>query len=50
MQRYFSKNKKNNKFELNSDDIYHITRVMRMKSNDKIEVVYNNEVYICNLY
>ena len=49
MQRYFSKNKKNNKFELNSDDIYHITRVMRMKSNDKIEVVYNNEVYICNL-
>ena len=49
MQRYFSKKLENNKFELNNDDIYHITRVMRMKSNDKIEVVYNNEVYICNL-
>lgn len=49
MQRYFSKKLENNKFELNSDDLYHITRVMRMKSNDKIEVVYNNEVYICNL-
>jgi len=50
MQRYFSKKIENNRFELNNDDIYHITRVMRMKSNDKIEVVYNNEVYICNLY
>lgn len=49
MQRYFSKRLENNKFELNNDDIYHITRVMRMKTNDKIEVVYNNEVYICNL-
>ena len=49
MQRYFSNKLKNNKFELNNDDIYHITRVMRMKANDKIEVVYNNEVYICNL-
>lgn len=49
MQRYFSKKLENNKFELNNDDLYHITRVMRMKTNDKIEVVYNSEVYICNL-
>ena len=49
MQRYFSSKLKDNKFELNNDDLYHITRVMRMKSKDKIEVVYNNEVYICNL-
>lgn len=49
MQRYFSSKLKDNKFELNNDDLYHITRVMRMKTNDKIEVVYNNEVYICNL-
>lgn len=50
MQRYFSNKLVNNKFNLNNDDIYHITRVMRMKTNDKIEVVYNNEVYICNLF
>ena len=49
MQRYFSNKLENNKFELNSDDIYHITKVMRMKTGDSIEVVYNNEVYICNL-
>ena len=49
MQRYFSSKLKDNKFELNNDDLYHITRVMRMKANDKVEVVYNSEVYICNL-
>lgn len=49
MQRYFSKKLENNMFELNKDDLYHITRVMRMKTGDFIEVVYNNEVYICNL-
>ena len=49
MQRYFSNKLENNKFELKSDDIYHITRVMRMKSGDNIEVVYNEEVYICSL-
>lgn len=46
MQRYFSKNEK---LELNKDDIHHITNVMRMKKNDKIEIVYNNEVFLCNL-
>ena len=49
MQRYFSNKLENNKFELNKDDLYHITRVMRMKSGDNIEVVYNSEVYICSL-
>lgn len=49
MQRYFSNKLVNNKFELKSDDLYHITRVMRMKSGDNIEVVYNEEVYICDL-
>lgn len=49
MQRYFSDKLENNKFELKQDDLYHITRVMRMKSGDTIEVVYNSEVYICNL-
>ena len=49
MQRYFSNKLENNKFELKKDDLYHITKVMRMKSGDCIEVVYNEEVYICNL-
>ena len=49
MQRYFSNKLENNKFELNKDDLYHITRVMRMRSGDNIEVVYNSEVYICDL-
>lgn len=49
MQRYFSSNIKNNKFILNNDDLYHIKTVMRMKINDLIEVIYNNELYICHL-
>lgn len=49
MQRYFSNSKENNKLFLINDDIYHITRVMRMKDNDKIEVIYNSELYICNI-
>lgn len=49
MQRYFSNKLENNKFELNKDDLYHITRVMRMKTGDNIEVVYNSGVYICDL-
>lgn len=49
MQRYFSNSKENNKLFLINDDIYHITRVMRMKDNDKIEVIYDSELYICNI-
>ena len=49
MQRYFSDKLKDNKFELREDDMYHITRVMRMTSGDKIEVVCNENVYLCCL-
>ena len=49
MQRYFSNNLENNKFILNNDDIYHIVKVMRMKDKEKIEVVYNHNVYLCEL-
>jgi len=49
MQRYFSSKLDDNKFILNSDDIYHIKTVMRMNSSDLIEVVYENELYICHL-
>lgn len=49
MQRYFVNEFDNNTFKLNEDDTYHITKVMRMKVKDSIEVVYNNELYICEI-
>lgn len=49
MQRYFTKEKIGNDFILSTEDLYHIKTVMRMRENDKIEVVYNNELYICKL-
>lgn len=49
MQRYFSKQKLDNKLILNSDDLYHIRTVMRMKDNDEIIVVYEKTAYLCCL-
>lgn len=49
MQRYFSNKKIENTFILNSDDLFHIKTVMRMNDGDKIEVVYEKQVYICTL-
>ena len=46
MQRYFALNEK---LELSSSDIHHIYKVMRMKTSDKIEVVYDGEVFICEI-
>ena len=46
MQRYFSKELIQDHFILSLDDKYHITTVMRMKNGDKIEIVYNEELYI----
>lgn len=49
MQRYFVKKYENNVFALEDGDIHHIKKVMRCKTNDKIEVVYNGKVYLCNI-
>jgi len=49
MQRYFVKEKQNNNFILFDSDIHHIKNVMRNKINDKIEVVYEEKVYLCNI-
>lgn len=46
MQRYFVLEKDNNLFKIKGDDYHHIVNVMRLKINDKIEVVYNNIVYL----
>lgn len=45
MQRYFASEFSNDYFKLNDDDLFHIKTVMRMKTDDMIEVVYNNELY-----
>lgn len=49
MQRYFAKEKNNQTFILLNDDLYHIKTVMRMKTGDKVEVVYDNDVYLCEV-
>lgn len=49
MQRYFVKEKNNENFILENGDVHHIKKVMRCKNNDKIEVVYNQKVYLCNI-
>lgn len=47
MQRYFTDKKIDNYFELSNNDMYHIKTVMRLKENDKIEVVYQKQTYLC---
>ena len=49
MQRYFAKNIEDNKITLSNSDMHHIKNVMRMKENDKVEVVYDKKIYLCNL-
>lgn len=49
MQRYFSEKKEGNNFVLNNDDWYHIKKVMRMNNGDEIEVVFQNELYMCKI-
>lgn len=49
MQRYFAQTKNRDNFVLNADDLFHIKTVMRMTDGDLIEVVYQNNVYICRL-
>lgn len=50
MQRYFASCKNDNIFILDDKDKHHILNVMRMKSNDHIEVVYDGVLYDCCLY
>lgn len=46
MQRYFAIN---SNLDLELSDIHHIKTVMRMKVSDKIEVVYDRKLYICEI-
>ena len=49
MQRYFNNEKVNNSFLMNEDDSNHITKVMRMNLGNKIEIVCNETLYICEI-
>lgn len=49
MQRYFAIEKKDNKFILDNKDLHHIKNVMRMKDNEEIEVVFNEQLYRCSI-
>lgn len=49
MQRYFVKEKNNDNFILADSDIHHIKKVMRCQNNDKIEIVFEQKVYLCNI-
>lgn len=46
MQRYFAVDKDLN---ISNKDKHHIINVMRMKLNDKIEIVYDEKVYMCEI-
>lgn len=49
MQRYFVKAKHEDFLELELSDVHHIKNVMRYKEGDKIECVYNETVYHCEI-
>lgn len=48
MQRYFVDGDKNN-IKFTDNDIFHITKVMRFRINDQIEIVVNENLYIAKI-
>ena len=48
MQRYFI-DKNYDHIEFNYEQLHHITKVMRMNINDKIEAVFNSKCYLLNI-
>lgn len=49
MQRYFVEEMKDGIPSFSKEQIHHIVDVMRMKIDDRITVVYNNEAYLCSI-
>ncbi len=49
MQRYFAKEMKSNHFYFSDEDNHHMLNVMRFQNNDKIEVVYEGQLYLANI-
>ena len=48
MQRYFGR-KLGNNIILDNDDILHLTKVMRARRGEQIEVVADEKVYLCEI-
>lgn len=46
MQRYFAVDSKLN---VSEKDRHHMINVMRMKKGDNIEIVYNNDIFLCEI-
>lgn len=49
MQRYFTDRQDGESFLLEARDTYHITKVMRLKEHDHIEVVFKQTCYECEI-
>jgi len=49
MQRYFSNELNDRVFTLNSDDSFHVKKVMRMNLGEKIEIINDGKLYICEI-
>ncbi len=49
MQRYFVEKKEDNYLVLAGSDLHHIKNVMRNKIGDKIEAIYKEKLYICQI-
>ena len=49
MQRYFVNEKIGNYFFIDNKDSYHIITVMRMHLKDRVEIVYQNKLFLCEI-
>ena len=49
MQRYFASKNSKNEIIIANDDIFHITKVMRMKKGDNFELNVDGDIYLCSL-
>ena len=50
MQRYFALDRVDNSFILEDGDLHHISNVMRMKTGDFVEVVFDKVLYKCKVF
>ena len=49
MQRYFVEEKEKNTFELKEEDSYHFSKVMRGTLDEIVEIIYQEELYLCKV-
>lgn len=49
MQKVFAKKLKDTTFSFYDDDIYHLTKVLRVKLNDEIICIYEQNKYLCKI-